>query len=139
QADAAVLLVDDHFEVRVGLEDGLGVVAVRAGVADRQRALAEQGVDAVGAGLAQLLHFASGEDVQAAIGSYRGVDLVAYQSHLGFRVGRRERAGMTTRGEGLSVIRSRRRCEVATAAWSPQRGRPRLFQMARLGSAWLRV
>ncbi|MNO83082.1 hypothetical protein D3C76_743740 [compost metagenome] len=42
QAHAAVLLVDTHLEILVGIEDGLGVVDMGAGVEDGQGALAKQ-------------------------------------------------------------------------------------------------
>ena len=57
QAHAAILLMDADFEVLVGVEDGLGVVDMGAGIEDGQGALAEKRIDAAGAGFAQLLDF----------------------------------------------------------------------------------
>ncbi|MNP49952.1 hypothetical protein D3C76_1441730 [compost metagenome] len=57
QAHAAVLLMNTHLEVLIGLEDGLGIVDMGAGVEDGQGALAEQGVKATGTDFTQLLHF----------------------------------------------------------------------------------
>ncbi|KWV86804.1 hypothetical protein PFLmoz3_03541 [Pseudomonas fluorescens] len=74
QTYAAVLLVNTHFKVFVGVEDGLGVVDMRAGIENRQGALAEQGVDAAGTGFAQLLHFTLGQGFEAALGADGGVD-----------------------------------------------------------------
>ena len=68
QADAAVLLQDIDLEVWVGFQNGLGVIAMRSGVEDRQGALAEQRIDAAGTGFAQLLHFTLREGFQAAFG-----------------------------------------------------------------------
>ena len=44
KAHTAVLLVDPHLEILVGLKDGLGVIDVGAGVKDGQYALAEKRV-----------------------------------------------------------------------------------------------
>ncbi|MND90396.1 hypothetical protein D3C80_824770 [compost metagenome] len=74
QAHAAVLLVDADLEVLVGVEDGLGVVDLRAGVEDGQGALAEELVHAPRAGFAQQLHFTLGEGFQAALRAYLGID-----------------------------------------------------------------
>ncbi|MNS50243.1 hypothetical protein D3C72_828850 [compost metagenome] len=57
QAHAAVLLMNTHLEVLIGLKDGLGIVDMGAGVEDGQGALAEQGVKATGTDFTQLLHF----------------------------------------------------------------------------------
>ncbi|ETD55621.1 hypothetical protein X778_06045 [Pseudomonas aeruginosa VRFPA07] len=86
QAHAAVLLVDTHLEVLVGVEDGLGVVAVGAGIEDRQGALAEQLVGLAVGGFAQLLHFALGEGFQRAFRTDRGVDHRAMR-HVRFHAG----------------------------------------------------
>ncbi len=61
-----------YLEILVGLEDGLGVVDVRAGVEDGQGALAEQRVDTARTGLAELVHFALGKRLEAASGADRG-------------------------------------------------------------------
>ena len=83
QAYAAVLLVDTDLEVLVGIEDGLGVVDMRAGIEDGQGALAEKGVDAAGAGLAELLDFTLGKRLQAALGADRSIDYLSW-GHSGF-------------------------------------------------------
>ncbi len=41
KANASVLLMDAYFEILIGLEDGLGIVDMGAGVEDGQGALAE--------------------------------------------------------------------------------------------------
>lgn len=74
QAHATVLLVDAHFEIFIGVEDGLGVVDVRAGVEDGQGALTEEGVDAAGTGFAQLLDFTLRQRFKAAFRAYGGID-----------------------------------------------------------------
>ena len=75
-----------HLEVLVGVEDGLGVVAVGAGIEDRQGALAEQLVGLAVGGFAQLLHFALGEGFQRAFRTDRGVDHRAMR-HVRFHAG----------------------------------------------------
>ncbi len=57
QAHAAVLLMDTYLEILIGLEYGLGIVDMGAGVEDGQGALAEKGVKATGTDFTQLLHF----------------------------------------------------------------------------------
>ncbi|MNZ43235.1 hypothetical protein D3C78_608360 [compost metagenome] len=49
--------MNTHLKVLIGLEDGLGIVDMGAGVEDGQGALAEQGVKATGTDFTQLLHF----------------------------------------------------------------------------------
>lgn len=77
QAYATVLLVNTHFEVLVGVENGLGVIDMGAGIENGQGALAKEGVGTAGAGFAQLLHFPLGKGLQAALGANRGVDDVS--------------------------------------------------------------
>ena len=77
QAHATILLMDAHLKVLVGVEDGLGVVDMSAGVEDCQGALAKKCIDAAGAGFAQLLDFTLRQRFEAALGADGGIDDLA--------------------------------------------------------------
>ncbi len=82
KAHAAVLLMDAYLEILVGFQDSLGIVDMGAGVEDGQGALAKEGVGAARAGSAELLDFALGQGLQAALGADRGIDDVSLSHTL---------------------------------------------------------
>ena len=66
ELDAPGLAHQLHFEILVAVEDFLGVVALAAGIHHRQRALAEQLVEAAGARIEQFFDLGLGKVFEAA-------------------------------------------------------------------------
>jgi hypothetical protein len=73
QADAPGMAHHAHLEIAVELEQLLGIVAVAAGVEHRQRALAEQRMDAAGIGVEQRVDLRLRQHLQAATRADAGI------------------------------------------------------------------
>ena len=111
QLDAARMPHDLDIEVRVALQDFLGVVGVVAGVEHRQRALAKQAVQAALAGIQELGDLLLGQILEAAARRDQCVDRIRDDDTVGvFTYGR---ISMGASGGVISQISSMSESETA--------------------------